>query len=359
MERLLALWVESLSVERPDGSTLRTTQALLDALNLLCPFTEVIRFGLFVLPIRAPSRFYGGDDEVLEVVRRCVHEVVGTNVRLGVAEGLFSAELAAYHEVVLPVGASDAFRRAQPLEVLGRRDLTTTLQRLGIRSVGDFADLDAARVAERFDLDALTRQRVARGELPELEGQRDPRLARRLAQGRGEDDGFDEQLGFFGQRGAGDLRADAAALRIRQRLGAEAVVVASLRGGRTPDERGVLVPWGAPAAPRQEFAPWPGQMGAPSPATTLAHPVEVQLRDVRGAPVVFGARGLLSATPHALALPNTLRREITWFAGPWPLVERWWSRHRRRAHLQVVLSSGEAFLLSCEERRWWLVGIYD
>lgn len=359
MERLLALWVESLSIERPDGSTLRTTQALLDALNLLCPFTEAIRFGLFALPIRAPSRFYGGDDAVLEMVRRCVHDVAGTNVHLGVAEGLFSAELAAHHEVVLPAGASSGFRRAQPLEVLGRRDLTTTCQRLGIRTVGAFADLDTARVAERFDRDVLTRQRVARGELAELEGQRDPRLARRLAQWRGEDDDFDEQLGFFGQRGAGDLRADAAALRIRQRLGAEAVVVASLRGGRTPDERGVLVPWGAPAPARQELAPWPGQMGAPSPATTLAHPVEVQLRDAQGAPVVLGVRGLLSAAPATLAFSSTLRREITWFAGPWPLVERWWSLHRRRAQLQLVLASGEAFLLSCEERQWWLAGIYD
>ncbi|HUY43681.1 MAG TPA: hypothetical protein VMU98_07960 [Acidimicrobiales bacterium] len=359
MERLLVLWIEPLSIEAPDGSTLRVTQALLDALNLLCPFSEAVRLGLFALPMRAPSRFYGGDDVVLDAVRRCVRDVAQTSVKLGVGEGLFSAELAARHELVLPTGASAAFRRAQPLEVLARRDLTTTCQRLGLRTVGAFADLDAARVAERFDLDALTRQRVARGELPELEGQRDARLARRLAQLRGEDGDFDEQLGFFGQRGAGDLRADAAALRVRQRLGDEAVAVATLRGGRTPDERGALMPWGAPVSAHLEAAPWPGQLGAPSPATTLTHPVEVQLRDARGAPIVLGVRGLLSAPPATLAFSNTLRREITWFAGPWPLVERWWSLHRRRALVQLVLTSGEAFLLSCEERRWWLVGIYD
>ncbi|MDE3008234.1 MAG: hypothetical protein KGI14_04295 [Acidobacteriota bacterium] len=359
MERLLALWIESLSVERPDGSTLRVTQSLLDALTLLCPFTEAVRLGLFAFPLRAPSRFFGGDDVVLTMARRCVQQVADVEVLLGVGEGLFTAELAARHEVVLAAGESTQFRRAQPLEVLGRRDLTTTGHRLGLHTVGAFADLDTARVGERFDRDALIRQRVARGELSELEDQRDPRLGRRLAQLRGEDDDFDEQLGFFGQRGAGDLRADAAALRVRQRLGAEAVVVASLRGGRTPDERGALVPWGAPAPPRLEVAPWPGRLAAPSPATSLAQPLEVQLRDALGAPVVLNTRGLLSAPPATLAFSTTLRREVTWFAGPWPLVERWWALHRRRAHVQVVLSSGEAFLLSCEERRWWLVGIYD
>jgi protein ImuB len=48
-----------------------------------------------------------------------------------------------------------------------------------------------------------------------------------------------------------------------------------------------------------------------------------------------------------------------WFAGPWPLVERWWASGRRRAHVQVLLDSGEAMLLSAEAGRWWLVGIYD
>jgi len=52
MERLLAIWIKELSVEAPDGSTLRTTLSLIDALQVICPFTEVIRLGLFVLPIR-------------------------------------------------------------------------------------------------------------------------------------------------------------------------------------------------------------------------------------------------------------------------------------------------------------------
>ena len=192
-----------------------------------------------------------------------------------------------------------------------------------------------------------------------MEGQRDLRLARRLAQLRGEEDFFEEQQGFFGQRGAGDDRADAAAHRVRRRLGAEAVVVASLHGGRGPEDRATLVPWGSPQANVRDLAPWPGQLAAPSPATTLAHPVPLQLRDGANRPVVSNTRGALSAEPAAVIFSSPLRREIIWHAGPWPLVERWWSRRRRRAHLQMVLASGEALLVVAESSRWWLVGIYD
>ena len=53
---------------------------------------------------------------------------------------------------------------------------------------------------------------------------------------------------------------------------------------------------------------------------------------------------MLSAEPTAVIFSSPLRREIIWYAGPWPIVERWWARRRRRAHLQMVLASGEALL---------------
>jgi nucleotidyltransferase/DNA polymerase involved in DNA repair len=358
-ERLLAVWVEALGEESPDGSTLREHAALLDALTILCPFTESIRLGLLVLPLRGPSRFFGGEGAVLDAGRQSVRDVTGHEPLLGVADGLFCAEVAARRGLVLASGATDLFRRSLPLSVLGRKDVATTCQRLGLHTVGSFADLDAARVAERFNGHALTLHRVARGESAELDGQRDLKLARRLGQLRGEDGVGDEQLGFFGQRGAGDLRAEAAAHRVRRRLGVDAVVVAALRGGRVPEDRATLVPWGSPSSKVRDGAPWPGQMRAPSPATTLAHPVAVQLRDGEDHQIVMEPRGFLSEPPGALLFSSQLRRDVVWHAGPWPLVERWWSLNRRRAHLQVLLATGEALLLTAEASRWWLVGIYD
>ena len=195
MERLLAIWIEALSDEAPDGSTLRDHLALLDALTVLCPFTESVRLGLFVLPIRGPSRFFGGEAAVMENVRASVVELTGHEPSLGVADGLFCAEACAKRGLVLAPGATASFRRSLPLSALGRKDVATTCQRLGLHTVGSFADLDAARIAERFNKHALALQRVARGETFELDGQRDPKLAKRLAQLRGEDDTRDEQMG--------------------------------------------------------------------------------------------------------------------------------------------------------------------
>jgi protein ImuB len=359
VERLLALWVEPLSEERPDGSTLRDYLRVLDVLGALCPFVEPIRLGLCTLPIRGPSRFFGGDEAVFAAVRQSVRDALGLEVFLGVAEGLFCAELAARQGVVLSVGQTTAFRRSQPLAALGHKELATTGRRLGLYTVGDFADLKSASVAERFSATVRVLHRVARGELAELPGQRDTRLAARLRSARGEDVVGDEQVGFFGQRSAGDDRAQAAAHRVRHRLGPEGVLVARLRGGRVPEDRASLAPWGSPSREVRDDAPWPGRLVGPSPITSLHQPVALDLRDEHGEPVRMGARGSLSATPTSLVLLRGSCRGIVWFAGPWPLVERWWASGRRRAHLQVLLDSGEAMLLSAEGGRWWLVGIYD
>jgi nucleotidyltransferase/DNA polymerase involved in DNA repair len=359
VERLLALWVEPLSEERSDGSTLRDYLRVLDVLGALCPFVEPVRLGLCTLPLRGPSRFFGGDEAVFAAVRQSVRDVLGREVSLGVAEGLFCAELAARQETVVPSGETTAFRRRQPLAALGHKELTTTGRRLGLHTVGDFADLDAARVAERFSAVVRVLQRVARGELAELPGQRDTRLAARLRSARGDDVVGDEQVSFFGQRSAGDDRAQAAAHRVRHRLGPEGVLVARLRGGRAPEDRATLTPWGSPSRDRRDDAPWPGRLAGPSPITSLHQPVAVELRDDDDQSVRMGARGSLSAAPTSLVLVRGSRRGIVWFAGPWPLVERWWVSSRRRAHLQVLLESGEAMLLSAEAGRWWLVGIYD
>jgi protein ImuB len=73
----------------------------------------------------------------------------------------------------------------------------------------------------------------------------------------------------------------------------------------------------------------------------------------------MGSRGFLSEPPVVLLLSTQMRRDVVWYAGPWPLVERWWVLNRRRAHLQILLATGEALLLVAESSRWWLVGIYD
>ncbi len=166
--------------------------------------------------------------------------------------------------------ASDAFRRAQPLEVLGRKDLATTCQRLGLhtrrrlRRPRSGARGGALQPVTRWSCTAWPRVSSPRWS---VSGTGASLVVSRNCEARS--DLFEEQQGFFGQRGAEDDRAEAAARRVRHRLGAEAVVVANLHGGRGPEDRATLVPWGSPATVVRDHAPWPGRLAAPSPATTL------------------------------------------------------------------------------------------
>ena len=53
--------------------------------------------------------------------------------------------------------------------------------------------------------------------------------------------------------------------------------------------------------------------------------------------------------------------EISGWAGPWPVDERWWApdEGRRRARFQVALADGRALLLVLAGGHWAVEAIYD
>jgi protein ImuB len=81
------------------------------------------------------------------------------------------------------------------------------------------------------------------------------------------------------------------------------------------------------------------------------------------------SRGLFSADPARLtsspvAVPATGAGELSWWAGPWPVDERWWdpeqSTNGRTARVQVLLDGGGPAMLLCyRQRRWYLEGVYE
>jgi hypothetical protein len=331
--------------------------AFVAALTEFCPFTEALRWGVVAVPMRGPSRFHGGEESALLALRRLVESF--TPARVGIAEGIFAAEAAARRSCIVADNETEDFRRSLPVEELARRELSSTARRLGISSVGQFADLPASKVAERFSSDVVMAHRVARGDLAELPEQRDPRLARRLGQLRGDEEPQEVQASFFGDRANRDERAAAAAHRVGQRLGTAAVCTAQLGEGYSPVDRARFLPWGTtPPAPLR-IAPWPGRLPSPAPSLILRHPVSVRVSGARGEPVTVDSRGLLSSEPVWCDLDGRSRHQVLWWAGPWPLVEQWWREGRRRAHAQVAVADLGALLLFAERRSWWVAGIYD
>lgn len=207
------------------------------------------------------------------------------------------------------------------------------------------------------------------------------------------------QPGLWGETGEERERAHRALSRVQGILGPEAVVTAVLGGGRSPADQVRLVPWGderaparpgppplppAGAAPGAASAPvvvpagggagrragrgravaeppWPGRIPPPAPAVVLPTPLPADVRDAAGEPVVVSARLAVSAAPARLTVGDGRPAEITGWAGPWPVDERWWApaEARRRARFQVSLADGAALLLAVEGGMWLVEAIYD
>ncbi|WP_328852033.1 DNA polymerase Y family protein [Micromonospora globbae] len=182
------------------------------------------------------------------------------------------------------------------------------------------------------------------------------------------------QPGLWGETGEERERAHRALSRVQGILGPEAVLTAVLGGGRSPADEVRLVPWGderLPARPgepprpgepaRPGEPPWPGRLPPPAPAVVLPTPLAATVHDADGEPVVVSARLRLSAAPVRLTVGAAQPMEITGWAGPWPVDERWWApaEARRRARFQVGLADGSALLLAVEAGQWLVEAIYD
>lgn len=190
------------------------------------------------------------------------------------------------------------------------------------------------------------------------------------------------QLGLWGDVGVADERAGRALVRVQALLGPDGVYTAVLGGGREPAERVRLVPWGEErrdadwsvttsahgsfgpslssgsararargkarstvrpgGRPDPPAPPWPGRLPAPSPTTVLSRPVPVEVLDGRGEPVRITGRDVLTAVPWAVAVDGERPLPVRGWAGPWPLVQRWWDpdAHVSGCRLQVVLGVG-------------------
>jgi hypothetical protein len=388
MERLLVVLCPELLEEQENGRAARAFAGVVEVVASFSPAAGAVRPGVCAVPTRGPSRYFGGDVRLAQRIatalgRRIATALGQTNTALGqveghigVADGLFAAVLAARaagdEPVVVPAGGSAHFLAPWPVEVLERPALTDLLRRLGIRTLGAFADLPTRHVLGRLGAEGSVCHELARGMRSELPGyrlvpRRDPAMAaggNESAGNGGAGNGKTQvrQAGFWGEAAAAEARAQRAVEHLEQLLPPDGVVVGRLQGGRGPAERARLVPWAGrrldPAVPGPE--PWPGQLPAPAPVSVMAR-ARALVVDGRGAELEVSASGLPSAPPQRLSIRGGPWQPVAAWAGPWPVDERWWSRRkrRRRARMQLVTAGGMAYLVVREDAGWWVEGAYD
>ena len=153
-------------VDHDPAADARAFEPVVVAVEAFTPEVEIVRPGVCAVATRGPSRYFGGDDALVGLVAAAVDGALPEGAppcRVGVADGPFAAERAARAGVVVPAGSSAAFLSGFPVSTLGDVDLADLLVRLGIRTLGQLAELPAPAVLARFGPAGGAAHRLARG----------------------------------------------------------------------------------------------------------------------------------------------------------------------------------------------------
>ncbi|MGF1427731.1 DNA polymerase Y family protein [Kitasatospora sp. LaBMicrA B282] len=207
--------------ERDPVAETRCFEPVLLAVEAFTPRVEVLRPGLCAIPVKGPARYFGGERALAAAVARALAGLrvgdgtgdrgtdwggpvaeaapvgaapveaasaeaaagaaatgaAGTGAaataeatpheppapRIGIADGVFAAVLAARAGVLVPAGRTPEFLAPYPVAVLEDEPLAELLVRLGVPTLGAFARLPAATVADRFGPTGRGAHRLARG----------------------------------------------------------------------------------------------------------------------------------------------------------------------------------------------------
>ena len=175
----------------------RRFEPVVAAVEELCPRVEITRPGECALATRGPARYFGGDEGLARRTTAAVREVLGDAAhssfsrsghggpayglcQVGVADTPFAARLAARGRTVgssvpggyataeswagvVPPGETAAFLAPFPVRVLERPELTGVMVRLGIRTLGELAELPRADLVGRFGAEGAVAHRLASG----------------------------------------------------------------------------------------------------------------------------------------------------------------------------------------------------
>jgi protein ImuB len=134
---------------------LRQFEPVLEAIEETMPGVQLLRAGTCAMRARGAARYYGSEEEAALWLLDAVDALGVPAARIGIADGPFTAEQAARSRGagrirIVAEGGSAGFLGPLPIGLLADATLVALLGRLGIRTLGQFAALEATDVQARF-----------------------------------------------------------------------------------------------------------------------------------------------------------------------------------------------------------------
>lgn len=154
----------------------RAFEPVLHAVEEKIPDVHVVRPGIAAVRAKGAARFYGSERAAAHALLSHLHDFtehelrLPVDLRVAVADGLFAAEQAAYTSStvvplsIIPAGGSADFLAGLPVAVACDKKLENLLERMGIRKLGDLAELPRDQVHARFGAAGLRAHQLASGE---------------------------------------------------------------------------------------------------------------------------------------------------------------------------------------------------
>ncbi|MFI6097487.1 DNA polymerase Y family protein [Lentzea sp. NPDC051213] len=157
---------ELITFEHDPQRDARFFEPVAEAVEELAPGIEVVQPGLVAVAARGPVGYFKTAEQAAERIVDHVATHTGTEAWVGFADSLFAATKAAHRNVIVPPGETAEFLRPLGVHELDSPELVDLLRRLGLKTLGAFADVPENAVASRFGGPATRQHRLARG-LPE------------------------------------------------------------------------------------------------------------------------------------------------------------------------------------------------
>jgi hypothetical protein len=145
----------------------RVFLTITEGLDAAAAHIEVVRPGLVLIDAQAATKFHGGQDKAAE---KCIDAVArqGVDCFAGIADDISTAIIAARRGAVVPIGKSREFLHTQPTSLLraepslgcAAKDVLL-LEKVGLKTLGDVAALEAAAMVNRFGAPGLYMHQIA------------------------------------------------------------------------------------------------------------------------------------------------------------------------------------------------------